>query len=121
MRAPPTIPILPPQPAGGCSACARHEGRRLCQGPAEGSAEAPALSGPADELQRLLHALAHSLGFAPEAPAQGGVRGLRIAPGEVELQLAPDPQGRSVERADTAFQTLRRLLADTDIYVTHRC
>jgi hypothetical protein len=38
----------------------------------------------------------------------------------VELQLAVDPRCGGAELADAAFQTLRRLLPDTDIYVTHR-
>jgi hypothetical protein len=80
----------------------------------------PRLSGPEAEVQRLLAALAPVLGFAPGAPEAAGVRALRITPDEVELTLATDPAcGGGAVMTDAAFQTLRALLPDTDIYIAH--
>lgn len=79
---------------------------------------APLLSGPQDQLQRVLAALGQRLGFQAESPGLGGVRGLRIGAGEVELQLLlPPAHCGAAARAETAFETLRGLLPDTDIYV----
>lgn len=78
------------------------------------------LVGPQDELRRLLVALGQRLGFAPEAPEQAGVLALRLSPGEVELRLALPARcsGEGAAQAEAAFQALRGLLPDTDIYVT---
>ena len=62
-------------------------------------------------------ALAQRLGFEPGTV--GLVRALHVQPGEVELRLAVHRHCGGAELADTAFQTLRGLLPDTDIYVTH--
>ena len=64
-------------------------------------------------------ALAPRLGFemAPDAGA-GLVRALAVSPGEVTLELAVSRHCGGQELVDTAFQTLRTLLPDTDIYVT---
>ena len=43
---------------------------------------------------------------------------LRVLPGEVELQLALSRRCGGNDLAERAFQTLRSLLPDTDIYVT---
>jgi hypothetical protein len=67
-------------------------------------------------------ALGERLGFAADGdlPAGAGwVRALHVQPGEVSLQLALDRSCGGATFADTAFQTLCRLLPDTDIYVTH--
>lgn len=102
---------------GGCSACLDSEDGPVCRsGPAK--CAAPVLDGPAGEVTRLLAALGPVLGFEPGHPGDGGVLGLRVLPGEVELQLAFSPGcGGGSELADRAFQTLRGLLPDTDIYV----
>ena len=48
------------------------------------------------------------------------VRGLRIEDGEAELTLSFAPVcGPGKELSESAFQTLRRLLPDTDVYVRH--
>ena len=60
-------------------------------------------------------ALSAQLGCAPDGA--GLVRSLRLQPGEVELRLAMPAHCAGAELTDTAFQTLRRLLPDTDIYV----
>lgn len=115
------IPILASDAApGGCAACHTADDGPHCLSLAGQPCLAPQLSGPADELQRLLQALAQRLDFPPQAPELGGVRALRVTPGEVELQLAVPPGcGTGAAITDAAFQTLRALLPDTDIYITH--
>lgn len=124
-----TIPIQAAAPAGGCGHCphssgsssghsSRSAGADCPVAPASPGA-APQLSGPADELARLLAALARQPGF--EAGTSGLVRALRLLPGEVELQLTVGRHCGGAELADTAFQALRGLLPDTDIYVMNAC
>ena len=115
------IPILAANAShDGCAACHTADDGPRCRSLAGQPCLAPQLSGPADELQRLLRALAARLDFPPHAPELGGVRALHVAPGEVELQLAVVPGcGTGATITDTAFQTLRALLPDTDIYITH--
>ena len=80
---------------------------------------APQLSGPADELARLLAALADQPGF--QAGTAGLLRTLKVQPGEVKLQLTVGRHCGGAELANTTFQALRRLLPDTDIYVLNTC
>jgi hypothetical protein len=48
------------------------------------------------------------------------VKSLRIAQGEAELTVTFPPQcGSSRAMAEGAFETLRRTLPDTDVYVLH--
>ncbi len=116
--APHTIPIYAATPASGCGACAHPaDSGPVCQATLGEDCAAPQLSGPADEVQRLLTALRPLLGAAE---AGGLVQALRVQPGEVELQLARRAScagGGGGALADSAFQTLRSLLPDTDIYV----
>jgi len=74
----------------------------------------PELTGPADELARLLQALTPVLGALETS---GLVRALHVQDGEVELQLAVRADCGGAALADDAFHTLRKLLPDTDIYV----
>lgn len=84
---------------------------------------APSLSGPPEQLQQVLASLAQALippgpGDASEpAPVHSLVRALRLGDGEAELQLDITRHGCGMQLADTAFQTLRQVLPDTDIYV----
>lgn len=116
-----TIPIQSHQAAAGCGACLHgDDGAPVCRSLPGDACAAPELSGPADELQRLMTALAPLLGRGEGAalPMDSRlVRALHVQPGEVALQLAV---GRDcgAALADSAFQTLRGLLPDTDIYVT---
>ncbi|WP_088280820.1 hypothetical protein [Ideonella sp. A 288] len=75
--------------------------------------------GPPDDLQRLVVALADSLGMADGQLDGTLVSSLKLMPGEVVLNLAVGPSCSGATLADAAFQTLRRLMPDTDIYVTH--
>jgi hypothetical protein len=114
-----TIAIHDASPAAGapaCGACLHDTGRGpVCRAMADQPCQAPQLSGPADQLARLMAALTTQLGCAPDGA--GLVRSLRLQPGEVELRLAVPAHCAGAELTDTAFQTLRGLLPDTDIYV----
>ena len=116
-----TIAIHPSEPAavsGGCGHCqhAQPEGP-TCQALLGQDCPPPQLRGPQAELQRLLAALGPALGFE-DGVGQGVVRALMVQPGEVDLQLAIGRHCGGAALADAAFQTLRGLLPDTDIYVT---
>lgn len=102
-----------------CHTCLQRPEGPTCRSAVGEPCEAPVLSGPHDEVQRLLDALAQSLTDGEGRSGLGLVRRLRVEPGEVELALAVDPHCAGALVADTAFQTLRALLPDTDIYVTH--
>jgi hypothetical protein len=116
-----TITIQPDASAPGCGACLHDEaGAPVCRTVLGAHCEAPQLSGPADELQRLMAALAPVLGFEGEQGPRTGagrVRSLQLRPGEVALQLAMGRHCGGLALADDAFHTLRDLLPDTDIYV----
>jgi hypothetical protein len=81
------------------------------------------LLGAPDQLARVMQTLVHDLGAAlgEHEAGSGLVRGLRLddRSGEAELVLAVPAHCGGGRLADVAFQTLRRLLPDTDIYVTH--
>jgi hypothetical protein len=114
-----TIAIHDASPAAGVPACGGclHDTARgtVCRATVDQPCHAPQLSGPPDQLARLMAALATQLGCAPDGA--GLVRSLRLQPGEVELRLAVPAHCAGAELTDTAFQTLRGLLPDTDIYV----
>ncbi len=117
-----TIPIRTGAPHAGCHACLQSDAGPACHAVNPAPALQPRLIGPHDELQRLLAALAPRLGFDLQpgtAAGAGLVRGLAVLPGEVTLELAVGRQCGGQGLIDTAFQTLRSLLPDTDIYVTH--
>lgn len=114
------IPIVAVQPSRGCAACLQARSGPVCRSVLGAPCGAPLLQGPAPQLQRLLQALSQSLGLPVDGDENRVVVSLALGDGEVELQLAVDPRCGGAELADTAFQTLRRLLPDTDIYVTHR-
>lgn len=107
------------KPAAGVPACGGclHDAARgpVCRAMLDQPCLAPQFSGPADQVARLMAALAARLGCPPDGA--GLVRSLRLQPGEVELRLAVPALCAGAELADTAFQTLRGLLPDTDIYV----
>jgi len=111
-----TFSIHDARPAAGCGNCHRDaDGAPVCRSISAAPCPAPALSGPTDQLARVLAALSQGLGCA--ADGAGLVRSLSVQPGEVDLELAVPPHCGGIALADTAFQTLRGLLPDTDIYV----
>lgn len=113
-----TIPIADASAHAACGGCSHGAGLAACHVPPGQPCPPAELSGPRAEVQRVLAALGHRLGFAPDAPERAGVRALRLAPGEAELQLALPAHCAGIEFAETAFDTMRALLPDTDIYVT---
>ena len=118
---PKTIPIQSTASHAGCGACVQSPSGPICRARVDESGAPPQLSGPTDELARLMAALAPRLGFATDVghAAAGLVKSLHVQPGEVTLQLAVGRQCGGRALAEAAFETLRGLLPDTDIYVTH--
>lgn len=114
-----TISIQSDAPHTGCHACLQSEAAPACHAVQPEAATPPRLVGPPDALNRLMAALAPRLGFemVPGAGA-GPVRALAVLPGEVTLELDVSRHCGGQGLVDTAFQTLRTLLPDTDIYVT---
>ncbi|WP_148289686.1 hypothetical protein [Ideonella sp. B508-1] len=122
------IPIksdLSGEASAGCGACFHSSMGPVCHSACEHPREAaPVLSGPSDRVQHVLAALEHALGplhqlGETDAPPLSLVRALHLADGEAELTLAVAPRCGGALLADAAFDTLRRLLPDTDIYVRH--
>ena len=110
-----TIQIHNADPKPGCGNCLHSAGSGpVCRAALGEACTAPELTGPADELARLLLALTPVLGALETS---GLVRALHVQDGEVELQLAVRADCGGAALADDAFHTLRHLLPDTDIYV----
>ena len=80
---------------------------------------APLLSGQPDQVQRVLAALEQAVekGLGHTMPVARWLRELRLDTGEAFLAVVPGLGHDGQESAEIAFQTLRRLLPDTDIYV----
>ncbi|MBL0151849.1 MAG: hypothetical protein IPP87_25635 [Ideonella sp.] len=100
----------------GCDAC--HQGSlgpdcKFTLGPRSGP---PTLNGPEDDVKAVLDALARALGSG-QLDGTHWVQSVTVREGEVEVMLTADTRCAGAELADTAFQTLKRLFADTDIYV----
>ena len=106
---------------GDCAACLPSAAGPVCRNELAPPGEEPQLAGPPELLQRVLQALSRDL--AVQSPggllASGLIRGLTLTADEVELTLAVAPRCGGALLADTAFQSLRRELPDTDIYVLH--
>jgi hypothetical protein len=110
-----TITIHNANPVPGCGSCLHATGSGpVCRTTAGEACDAPLLTGPADELARLQRALTPVLGALQSS---GLVRSLHVQDGEVELHLAVRADCGGAALADDAFQALRGLLPDTDIYV----
>lgn len=110
-----TIPIHNANPAPGCGTCLHTAGSGpVCRAMVGEACDAPLLTGPADALARLQRALTPVLGALESS---GLVRALHVQDGAVELHLAVRADCGGAALADDAFQALRRLLPDTDIYV----
>jgi len=79
----------------------------------------PLLSGHPDHLQAVLAALGQAVeeGLGHRMPVARWLRELRLGTDEAFVAVAPDLGHDGTESAEIAFQTLRRLLPDTDIYV----
>lgn len=111
-------------PAAGCDACPAADADSTCKvAPSAQHCMQPQLSGPAERVAWLLRELDRHVVDAAAGRGiveLGWVRALRVEPGEVELTLGFAPAcGGGRMLTDAAFQQLRRLLPDTDVYVSH--
>lgn len=114
------VPIVAePGASHGCGACTQGSEGPVCQFtlPA-GDASGPVFEGPDAEVQRLMAALASCLAH-DGLPAARLVRSLHVRPGEVELTLNIGRKCQGAAMADDAFQVLKGMLPETDIYVLH--
>jgi hypothetical protein len=75
------------------------------------------LSGPPEHVERLRAALEAAVARVMGHPPAGWLRELRLDEGEAFVGVAPHLGHDGIESAEIAFDTLRRLLPDTDIYV----
>lgn len=119
-----TIPIAAnPEPGAEpsrCQACGGGDIAPPCGAAVRGlPCAAPRLEGPSDLLQRVMGELTEALDRESRGcvAARDFVHLLRVQDGEAELRLGVHPDHAGIQLMDTAFQTLRRLLPDTDIYV----
>ena len=103
----------------GRGACLHDSGTPACRATLGEDCAAPRLQGSPPDLRRVMSALGPALGFAADAVDAGAgvVVSLSVQPGEVDLCLAAGLHCGGAALADAAFQTLRGLLPDTDIYV----
>lgn len=104
--------------AARCGGCLHSSAGPVCRVIEGEDCVAPQLSGPPQQLKRVMDALQAALA-TPEHPVGTLVHALHLADGEAELTLNVAPHCAGVDLADRAFQALRALLPDTDIYVRH--
>jgi metal-sulfur cluster biosynthetic enzyme len=112
-----------PTPAG-CGDCLSHDSGPRCKALVTGEACAhPDLAGEMDQVARVLQALDQDVRDPDSGRGIVGlqwVRSLHIEGDEAELTLNFAPTcGPAKDMAEAAFQTLRRTLPDTDVYVRH--
>lgn len=123
-HATPTLWIQSLQPASDCGGCLSSAGGPQCRAHVTGEPCAhPHLAGQSELIRQVLDELNRQV-VDPDAGLGivdlQWVQGLRIEDGEAELTLSFAPVcGPAKELSETAFQTLRRLLPDTDVYVRH--
>lgn len=84
-----------------------------------GDLRTPTLRGEPDQLRRVLAALEAALQarIGWRLPTGSWLRELRLDDGEAFVAITPELGGACGPSAEVAFDTLRRLLPDTDIYV----
>ena len=115
------IPILA-LPSDDCHACHSRAEGPACRTLVGERCASPEFHGEPALLSQVLDSLREVVD-----PERGGnivdlrlVKSLRIAPGEAELVVTFPPQcGSARVMAEGAFETLRRTLPDTDVYVLH--
>ena len=114
-----------PAAAQGCGGCVHDDAAPRCRAHVDGSPCAhPQLAGRNDRLRLVLDALDRDV----RDPDSGlgvvqlqWIRALHIDDDEAELTLAFNADcGPGQAMSEAAFQTLRRLLPDTDISVRHQ-
>jgi hypothetical protein len=84
-----------------------------------GEARTPKLSGQPDQLRHVLGALEAAVRarMGWRLPTATWLRELRLDDGEVFVAITPELGGACGPSAEVTFDTLRRLLPDTDIFV----
>jgi hypothetical protein len=84
-----------------------------------GEQRTPALSGEPEQLHHVLAALETALQarIGWRLPTATWLRELRLGDGEAYVAITPELGGACGPSAEVAFDTLRRLLPDTDIFV----
>lgn len=84
-----------------------------------GELRTPQLTGEPAQLRRVLAALEAALHarIGWRLPTGTWLRELRLLDGEAFVAITPELGGACGPSAEVAFDTLRRLLPDTDIYV----
>jgi hypothetical protein len=100
-----------------CAGCHAGPGGPVCRADLGEPCLSPALQGPSGTVQQVMAHLQQVWFAEIGLPAAGLVRSLTLTPDEADLTLTVASKGSGVLLADMAFQTLRRLLPDTDIYV----
>jgi hypothetical protein len=117
-----TIVIQNAAPQPGCGTCLHTSGKPVCRTAPGQACAAPRLQGSAADVHKVMAALGPVLGFdACAADAGTGVvLSLSVKPGEVDLHLVAGRHCGGAALADAAFQALRGLLPDTDLYVRNK-
>ena len=117
-----TIPIVAtPGRADAAAACGSCAGpQRACAYwlPA-GQVPEPRLAGEAQALERVLAWLTPQMDEVFGRPVSPGVwlRALTVGSGQAQMELAPDLACHAGVVAELAFDAMRRLLPDTDLYI----
>lgn len=107
--------------SAGCGACLSSSAGPVCRTSLCASTHPQRFEGPPELVRQLVAELDAALAVQrpddPEATTSL-VHSLCVADGEAELTLAVASRCAGAHLVDAAFQALRRLLPDTDIYVT---
>ena len=111
-----TIPIASPESCCGTCLASRHACTRQ---PGVADAPAPQLSGDPARIGSLLAVLAPQMDALFGRPVSPGVwlASLSLSPGEARLALAAGLDCHAAAVAELAFDAMRRLLPDTDLYI----
>lgn len=105
----------------GCGACLSSAAGPVCRSTLCGNTLPQRFEGPPELVRQLVTELDAALAVQraddPDV-THSLVHSLCLADGEAELTLAVATRCAGAQLVDAAFQALRRLLPDTDIYVT---
>lgn len=113
-----TIPIVAPE--GCCGTCSASRHACTVQQPGSADAPPPRLSGDPARIGLLLGRLAPQIEALFRHPVSPGawLASLSLSPGEARLALAPHLAAcHAGPAAELAFEAMRQLLPDTDIYI----
>ena len=110
-----TIPLVSTPACGACPAPAH----ACTHAPDRADARVPRLSGDAARIEPLLARLAPQMEQVFGQPVDAGVwlASLSVSPGQAHLTLAPGLACRAGLVAELAFEAMRELLPDTDLYI----